>query len=97
MVPYALSAQKMIVLFKYKNNISGAIVNTNQSGLTFNYQKNHAKTNLYEVIFKNVELNQSDLLESLNFWDTWISIVYISQILNSSRGCWRFREIIVYG
>ena len=55
MVPYASSAQKMIVLFKYKNNIGGAIVNTNQSGLTFHYQKNHAKTNLYEVIFKNVQ------------------------------------------
>ena len=81
MVPYASSAQKMIVLFKYKNNIGGAIVNTNQSGLTFHYQKNHAKTNLYEVIFKNVEINKSDLLENLNFWDTWKSIVYISQIL----------------
>ncbi len=84
MVPYASEANKIIVLFKDELNIGAAIIDSEQPGLTFNYQENHAKTSLYEIIFKNVEIDKDNLIQKSNFWDAWKGIASISQILISA-------------
>ena len=81
MVPYASEAKKIIILYKDNSNIGAAIIDTDQPGLTFSYQENHAKTSLYEVIFKNVEINKENLMQKSNFWEMWKEIASISQIL----------------
>ena len=81
MVPYASQANKIIILFRDNSNIGAAIIDTDHPGLTFNYQENHAKTSLYEVIFKKVDIDKDNLMQKSNFWEIWEEIASLSQIL----------------
>ena len=84
MVPYASEANKILVLCKDKGCITAAIVDAKDEGITYKYQENHAKTSMYEVIFSNVEFDELNLIKKKNFWDVWLEISYISQILISA-------------
>ena len=81
MVPYAYSAKDIIVICKHKNSIAAAIVPMNLAGISLNYQPNHAKTSMYEVKFKNVQLNESMLIEDDDLWSMWELITHKCQIL----------------
>ena len=81
MVPYASSAQDIIVLCNYKDVIGAAIVPMDQQGISLTYQPNHAKTSMYEVEFNNVEIDQSMLIEVDDFWSSWEQLSYKCQIL----------------
>ena len=65
MVPYASEANKILLLCKKEDEIIAAILDSEQAGLTFKYQENHAKTSMYEVIFKNVE-TKNDIPTKIN-------------------------------
>ena len=67
MVPYASTANKMLLLFKESDQIGIAIVNTDQSGIGLNYQHNHAKTSLYEVSFDDVLIKKNNIINSKKF------------------------------
>lgn len=84
MVPYASVADKLILLYKNDNDINAVIIDTDQPGIKLNYQENHAKTSLYEVIFDNVEIDPLNMIESNKFWNIWQNISSISQILISA-------------
>ena len=84
MVPYASEANKILILCKNDDEIIAAIIDSEQAGITLKYQENHAKTSMYEVIFKNVEIEDVNLIQKKNFWDVWHEISYISQILISA-------------
>ena len=81
MVPYASTANKMLLLFKESDQIGIAIVNTDQSGIGLNYQHNHAKTSLYEVSFDDVLIEKSNIINSKKFWEIWLEIASIAQVL----------------
>ena len=81
MVPYASTANKMLLLFKESDQIGIAIVNTDQSGISLNYQHNHAKTSLYEVSFDDVLIEKSNIINSKKFWEIWLEIASIAQVL----------------
>ena len=81
MVPYASTANKILLLFKESDQIGIAIVNIDESGINLNYQHNHAKTSLYEVSFDDVLIEKSNIINSKKFWEIWLEIASIAQVL----------------
>tara|TARA_B110000014_G_scaffold260303_1_gene249782 strand:+ start:2638 stop:3756 length:1119 start_codon:yes stop_codon:yes gene_type:complete len=77
MVPYASSANKMVLLCKNSNsNLSAFLIDTNLEGISLNYQPNHAGENLHEVSFDRVKLDKSMMLaEGQALIDAWNSTV----------------------
>ena len=92
MVQYASTASEAIVFFRDGDSVGAAIVDLNQPGVKYTYQPNHAKTSMYEVVFNNVEIPNSMILNQDNFWAKWEDISCRCQVLLSaeaSGGCER--------
>mgnify|MGYP001170458746 CR=1 FL=1 len=77
MVPYASSANKILLLCKNADaSLSAFLINMNQKGISIKHQPNHAGESLFEVNFDEVELDQSMLLaEGQDLKEAWNSTV----------------------
>jgi len=78
MVPYASSANKMLLICKNSDgNLTALLMDMNLKGITIEYQPNHAGESLFEVDFDGVKLDKSMFLaegqELIEAWDSTVN------------------------
>ena len=81
MVPYASSADKIILFLRDEEDIRAGIIDLNQKGIHLSYEYNHAKTSMFSVEFDGVEIHSSAMLGNGDIWSVWESITHRCQVL----------------
>ncbi len=74
MVPFAASAQRLLVLARCGEGVEdviGLLVNPQAAGVTLTRERNHADDALYQVTLNNVAVNTADVLSTQGFWAAW--------------------------
>lgn len=70
MVPFAESADRLLVLARSDQGVIGLLVDAKAEGVSLAYEKNHAGQSIFQVNFDNVAVASEDSLIN-NFWTAW--------------------------